>query len=549
MSVLLISGPPNAGKTTTILERWGKDIDEGRALGVVPHERIATELKAARTLFGHGFVSLRHFVQLLARPHRAVVGMQHQTLLCRRLLREQSLRYFHPERISWGVAREAATTITTLKRNLIRPQDLQAMLETRGSLKEFDLLTLYERYESELEKRCLHDEGILFFQAAEHIERGDVPLLENLTTLCLDEFFQIEPGLYLLLTLLKKHLPHLRIVVTLPRSENGETLYAASLKRAMEDIAPLIDEHQHCTASRAMTSNVSVMKLRSPHDEARFIVHTALGAASDRPVETVVVDGNTPSVTSAFQLVWDHDHQMLLPRPTGMTSAPLLTTLLTEPLPEHLPSEASLGSFADLTRKLLREDANLTNIVLESPEHRKENARASSVIASLDHFLHELSVSDQLLGVGNMPRDEFIELLANQARLQEPAHSIISPPYPFTVTPFSTGRSQPIERIIIPGMIEGQVPSAGDNRLFFTNRDELAPRPNRILDAIFPSTDEILAREALLFQTWLAKTRGEVILSFAATTSEGDEALPSSFLESFGPPISFDAPLFAPRAM
>lgn len=549
MSVLLISGPPNSRKTKTILERWGKEIDEGRALGVVPHERIASELKTTRTLFGHGFVSLQHFVHLLARPHRAVVGMQYQTLLCRRLLREQKLRYFRPDRISWGVAREAAITITAFKRHLIRPQELRVMLETRGSLKEFDFLTLYERYESERDKRHLHDEGDLFFQAAENIKCGNVPLLHQLTTLCFDEFFMIEPGLHKLMVLLKKHLPHLRMVLTLPQSENDDTLYAASLKRSMEDIALLIDEHQKCTARTTMTSNVSVMKLRSPHDEARFIVHTILGAADDRHVETVVVDLKTPAVTSALQLMWDHDHQLLLPRPTGITHAPLFTTLLTELFLEKLPTEASLESFADLARKLLREDTSLTDIALENPGNRKECARASSIVASLDHFLHELSVSDRLLGVGKMPRNEFIELLADQARLAHPARAIASPPYPFTVTPFSTGRSQPIERIIIPGMTEGQIPSAGDNRLFFTNRDELAPLPNRVLDAIFPSTDEMLARDAFLFQTWLAKTRGEVILSFAATTSEGDEALPSSFLESFGPPISFDTPLFSPRAV
>ena len=205
MSVKLLTGPIGSGKTSYLLDILLSVRDPESALYIVPSDYTAGELRrhvldvSKKPLLGDVFLSWNHFLSKLAEVSARATPLAHLSLFIYQLLKSHPLRYFRKESISIGIAREFATTIVTLKQNLIDPPTLRHELETRGSLKENDLLTVFERYEQERKKHGIIDDGDIALTAASNMRQGKLSSLGKARTILIDEFYTFPPGVRTLL--------------------------------------------------------------------------------------------------------------------------------------------------------------------------------------------------------------------------------------------------------------------------------------------------------------------------------------------------------------
>lgn len=560
MPLHLITGPLNSGKTTRLMGVLRDELKTGPAFYVVPNESIAQELRSAfltenqapPAVMGEIFFSYPSFIRKLARAREAVITQQESALLCMRILSAQRLKYFRKGRISFGIAREAAGTIAALKRNFVNPEILSSMLETRGTLKEYDLLTLFRTYETEKSRLGALDGADLYAMAAKKIESGGMEALKGARLIIFDEFFAPEPGLLEIVKLIRTSLPDAAISFALPEASHPSELFAS---RAAEDIRRILDisdRHEKLQSAVVNEPTVSVLKIRSPIEEIRFLIEESIGREGDEHVDTILCTrrGSGQGMSYLSEL-WRRDRACSLPRYPSPAGAPIIVEILDGPISNALPRSAPIYKFAETVMKEMRKmgDFGKWKKSLSVADERTEAARTFSAITAIERVLHAAASSARFLNAGEVSREAFLELaweaLFGETRMDETEGGIL----PARMRTFEHGISRPVEKIMIPGMTDGRFPAISDERLFFTEQEELGVKPNRLLEEIFPSPEVLLAREAFLFLTWISKARNEAILTLPAVDEQGSETIPSSFLDPFGKPAVVEAGIPEPIAV
>ncbi|MFH0798651.1 MAG: PD-(D/E)XK nuclease family protein [Pseudomonadota bacterium] len=559
----LITGPVGSGKTSHLLAALRSALEAGPAFCIVPNEWTASELRRSFLSEGEGtesqpsaiigdiFLSFSAFVRVLADAREAILAPHEQALLCLRLLSKQKLRYFRKEGISLGIAREAAETIATLKRNLITPAKLRPMLETRGTLKEHDLLVLFESYEEELAQLGVQDHGSLYSIAAARLLGGNATAIEGASAIVFDEFFAPEPGVVEIASLLKGAAPKTEIIFSLPSADEPERLFAKVADDSIAAFLKIADDHEKFSAIAPHEATINVLTVRSPLQEIRFLADELEGSPNDEPVETVLCYPKGTSV--ANQLLTEirrRDREMLIARSPHTIRAPVLAWLLEGPLAGTLPRRATLAEFADHTMAELRKigPAAGWETSLPHPQERGEASRSFATLVSLDAALHSAATSAGFLKIGEISRESFLELVDGLLDEDVPPGISVATPFPLRIVPFGCGASRPMERLLMPEMIDGLYPSRMRERIFFAEADEIGPSPNRLLDAVFPSAEIELARSAFIFHTWLSKVCREAIITWPAVNESGSETMPSSFIAGMGAPVAVSAKIPAALA-
>jgi hypothetical protein len=135
------------------------------AIAIVPNTTWADEITKRLitkddVLLGKRVYSLQNFIREHSKkPNGPVISRQLQKYLIRRLLKTVEMTYF--KKASIGVVNLFHSSISKLKQNQILPDELTLILETRGAVKENDLLKLYRAYEKELTDKGWFDEESL----------------------------------------------------------------------------------------------------------------------------------------------------------------------------------------------------------------------------------------------------------------------------------------------------------------------------------------------------------------------------------------------------
>lgn len=556
MSIQLLLGPERSGKTSSLLADLSAAIPKGQGILIVPSEAMAQELRAhlllgdphpsknrskrqrPTALMGDVVLSWNRFIEKAADARRPVLSAAQAVLFLHRLLSDHPLRYFKMKRRSLGLARQCAEAILALKRNGIDPPRLARLLETRGSLKENDLLTLFTRYEEERRARGLLDEGDLSSLAMEKIAGGQTSLLAGTKVLLFDAFHSFRPGQMAVIGELKKALHRADIRIAFPQVPS-ESPAAASLEKGEARLRALADAIVVCKPQRRPRPEIKISSARSPIQEARAHARLIAESAHDKKIDprevALVFRGGSPFL----DLFCEEARNSGLFPPEGMPSRPMRSPLLHElfspPAVRSWPEEATPQDYARLCEEFVRDRRSIAswNEELSHPDaDRAAVAQSFQAVAALEELLQKVSIAAVLMGAGTIGRDAFAELLISElsaAWTAAPAPDLL----PCRLVPFEAGLALPVRRLFVPQMAEGVIPRPQGERLFFSEADRLAPVPDTVLDEIFPTGEETLAEEALLFEGCMAKARDRILLTYPLIDEGAREAAPSSFLDDY----------------
>jgi len=543
MPIRLVTGPVGSGKTSYLLDVLNDTLQKEPTLYVTPSEYIAAELRHhvltqnKKTLLGDVFISWNHFLRLMAGAAQPTIPSVHLNLFIYQLLKTHSLRYFRPQNVSMGIAREFVNTIITLKQNLIDPATLRHELETKGSLKENDLLTLYERYEKERVRHGIIDEGDLPLIALSNIKKGKLDNLSEIKSIMIDEFYTFSPGLRTLLVELSKQFTKKEVWLTHPTTEITDAPYAALWNDSSESISSFARSHEKLKCVSSPQPTVDAYSVRSPTMEARFIARSIANQIDkDDGKRTAVIIRTGDNFISNI-LDESETHGLLKNRSLIGTSmdSPLPHRLLSNEVLAHLDHE---GTIDQLSRQLTDSLMQLNPLGrcgedVSKPELRSVVSKNLCALGNIDHMLRSLTTKAKLFGLEKISRRSFVELLHHSLDGQSSWNSLETA-LAFSVRPFESPPSRPIATSFIPRLIDGHIPQTVTERLFFGDIDNF-------LD-IFKGPEEQLAREAALFHAALKKTADRVVLSLPLIDHSGSETIPSSFLDDLTRIIPVDVP-------
>ncbi|OGQ47388.1 MAG: hypothetical protein A3H42_02230 [Deltaproteobacteria bacterium RIFCSPLOWO2_02_FULL_46_8] len=163
------------------------------AITILPSEKAAERKRRevfagsdATVTLDETIFSLSHFLKTVTITTKPVLTRPLQKHFIFYCLKKNSLRYFEKLKHSPGLANAFLTTIRQLKRHNISPEHLEGLLKETGSLKEFDLLKTYERYEALKKEKDVLDEEDIYQLPIQNIP------CENLV---LENFFESYPAL------------------------------------------------------------------------------------------------------------------------------------------------------------------------------------------------------------------------------------------------------------------------------------------------------------------------------------------------------------------
>jgi ATP-dependent helicase/DNAse subunit B len=371
MPLTLIAGPPGSGKTTLLLDALKESLRRRSGLFIVPTEVTAGWLRrhllgsldtgpaSTTALIGEAFISWSQFVRRLADARRPTLSRMELTLFIYKLLASHPLRYFRTRRPTLGIAGQFAETILALKKNGIGPPRLRQILRTRGSLKENDLLTIFERYEEARRGLRILDDGDLVAMATKNLRNGRAPFLQGIETILIDEFHHISPGQLETIQAIKKGWPRADIRISFPQATSEESLYAAYLERGLEGIGALADRMVHCKAQEIKSPEVCVKSTRSPRQEVLATVSAIkeeMAQSNGDGHDVVLVSRPTTSFLQEF-LAESEASGLLLAHPheAAPMGAPILHRLLAPAGIENWPAEAPIQEYVKRCMEFVRD--------------------------------------------------------------------------------------------------------------------------------------------------------------------------------------------------
>lgn len=612
MRCTLISGPVGSGKTGRIIQSL-KDTGKLHASRIiVPAETVAREMRQRvldtieKPLVGDIVIAWPHFVRNLAGITQPALSTSHLALFLMPLLRSHPLRYFRADTISWGIARAFAHTIVTLKHNLISPANLRAELETRGSLKENDLLTVYERYEEERAANKLFDGGDVTLVAAERLHQGDAGCLEALSFIAFDEWYHLPPGMRAIIAALKQCDHPGTLTIALPSCDDDGQPFVASWRQMIAQIERIADGHEKLAAPSRTQADLTAHVLRSPSVEVQYLArkladstsviarsetttqsrcdmpkerdrrvalraprddNLGLHARDDNRLRAPRDDSNSKgsldcarddklSSTTVVLRGGDEYLDALLAQCAryGLLDsaavlarpmdAPLIHRLFSPDAVAALPETGTIEEFALRLIDCARESsaAKLDAASLQNAPDRSAAGRTARAVFLLTEHARSLVTHAQALMREPIARSTFLEIMREQVN-SAPSWSAANSHLPFTITSFEHPPVSSLKRAFVPHMVEGHIPQTAGTQLFFGDMEDWsATRTESVLDEIFVTPEKQLAREAALVHALTAKCTEKVVFTLPLIDGGGSETAPSSFLDSLEQPTPIDLP-------
>lgn len=540
MSITLHKGPTGSGKTSALHGILGDPLSSG-AIYVLPSEGTASVLRneflrAKGSLIGDVFVSWNKFLKRVADPASPALHSNQIPVLILKLLGECDLKYFGTTRPSIGIARQFADAIISIKKNGIDPKRLANILETRGGLKESDLLTIYRAYESEKTRLGIIDDGDHFLLAMDKIRSGNSSISRDTKAIIFDEFASISPGHLSMLKTISDELPRLEVHISFPEATTDGALYHKYLEKHLARLAAISDAVRTYDGKQADPPMVESFSARSPIQEARHFINRL----SDLAREEGYTDGNIALITRndsnfIYDFVQEAKSSGLLDSTfnTGVGfESPAIHELLAPQIIENWPSEGTFEDFILLCSEHFKKTESIEmwcKRIHDDCAGQSGPVRSLSCLASLDMTLRGFLSLSELIEIEKISRENFIQILVQESRTSS-AFLNMERNLPFRHVVYEFGLATNTDTVIIPQMLEGNIPRAQGEKLFFADNDTLSPDPDTTIDEIFVTVEDALAKDAYLYDTFLSKSK-RVILTHSIISESGAETLKSSFLD------------------
>ncbi len=541
MPVTLLSGPINAGKSGRLLAmlaetdpgRTGTIVTPDRATAAALRRRFLAASKGKRTAIRSDAVQdWPGFLRRLASPRLPTASAQHTTLILLGLLGDLKLPSFGPTCRSYATATGFARAILGLKQNLIRPDELVALIETSGDpcLRERDLAVAYRAYEAELSRLGLLDEGDLSLLALKNALEGSAAL-SSLKLIAFDEFVMPQPLQVAMLRSLSQGLKDTAIFATCPvAASEEEKPFAAYLQQARAAWLAACDDEEALPAPKAAAPKVRVARCATPAQEARHVALMVADAGLD-PQEIVVASRPGDSFLEWY-LSEAHSLRLLPEHPTvdGAAGSPLFHELFSEETIEALPAEATLSRFVDRLRAIASLPTRVRPWIAGLKErrgHGRVAGRSLCAAEEIEAALQRFAAAAEFVGKTPLTRDQFVQLCSDDLTGGGAPATLLVALLPFEHHALGTPLAKSCERALCTRAIEGSLPRRAGEALFFGTWQEPSIR------RIFADAEGWHAHEAFAFETLLAKCRGEVTLMIPATDDAGSETIASPFADRF----------------
>jgi len=445
---------------------------------------------------------------------------------------DHPMRYFRSKRPAIGLASQFADVIVALKKNGVDESRLRKILETRGSLKENDLLTVFERYELERKKLNLLDDGDLTILALAAIESKKGNALEGVKTLLVDEFHRINPGQFIILKAIKNSFPNLEITITAPVSDNENSTYANYLSSNFSEISKIADEVITLEAKEWKKAEIVQASSPSMIQEARAVVDL-IEESDDGDIVLATRSGD--SFLDQFLLEAKNRGMLLAPlTDSSAMNAPIIHEMLSPESTEDWPTTATIEEYVEICRNFIRGNDRIAEWgkdLRSSGDRRPLISRSLSAISALEQLLYKLKTTVAITGIERVSRQTFTHLIEEELSGHIATRGMLEDILPCEHISIESPMAVYASQIFLPRMVEGTIPRVQTERLFFSDIDVLASEPDTTLDAIFPNAEETLAQESYLFETYIAKCRDKITFTRPSVDNSGKELSPSSFLD------------------
>ncbi|MDZ4224296.1 MAG: hypothetical protein U1D33_00160, partial [bacterium] len=190
--------------------------------------RTAFAQSGRSVLLGESVFSLQHFLNRLSASPKNLLKRNLQKHLVACCLKEHPLKYFEKQRHLPHLAAIFTTAIRQLKQWDLQPNGLKERLKESGSLKEYDLLTAYQRYEELKEKLGCIDGEDQYACALENLKNPENPL-RNIISLSFENFDEKPAALKKLLNAITLHHPKTKVdfkMIHNPQSTSHAALFS-----------------------------------------------------------------------------------------------------------------------------------------------------------------------------------------------------------------------------------------------------------------------------------------------------------------------------------
>ncbi|MDO8526855.1 MAG: PD-(D/E)XK nuclease family protein [Deltaproteobacteria bacterium] len=421
---------------------------------------------------GENIFSLQHFLKLLVPPLKPLLKRNTQKHLLLYCLRNFPLRYFEKLRHNPALTSPFLSAIRQLKRYNISPDDLRDRLQQTGTLKENDLLTLYERYEELKEKLSLLDDEDQYSAAIQNLNNPHHPL-QNIVTLSFQNFSEKTPTLHRLLTALSKTFPRLKIEFELLPSVSPDSL------------AP-----------------VQLLTFSSPHQEAEWFLQQKKSAEG-----SAILTGQNDLYNES---IW----QKLLNAGWVEGISPFLSW---RERPEGRRLLESAARQDDGKKNLGDWIASL---------HERMNSDDP-----LYDWLPSFYFSEHLLSLGFLSHAEWMLWLAEA--LEEKPSPVPDARASIQWLSLGGGDTPEMESLWVPGLVEGQLPAMVPPTFFQDMKDRSRPEWQPIVEA-FPDLQTQFEKQRDVFLNGLSRIKKEIYLTYPKMNSLGKDLFVSPLAWDFG---------------
>jgi ATP-dependent helicase/DNAse subunit B len=436
-----------------------------------------------------------------------------------------------------GIAKSFADTIVLLKSNGVDVERLGLILDTRGGAKESDLLKIFKLYESEKTRLGIMDEGDVFMAALRKASTDVFSEMTDSSCILFDEFHQLTPGQLSLIGAIKKSSKNIEIHISAPMPADSGLAYRKYLERNFEKISKIADKLIKYSPQKVQPATVALYCTRSPVQEVRLFALQFLNLSGNNPThreETILATRTESLFVQDF--IIEAIESGILPEdaaPGAAFQSPVIHSLFAPGITDSWPKHASVDEYANLCAQFFKK-TGLTEIsganITDSATLNRGAIRSLASLAAIEGIALGIASFAKLARIESMSRENFIQLLIDGS-MRSASLLTTQRMLPFRSVGFDVGPAVSARNIFIPQMLEGHLPRAHSERLFFSDTDKLSPEPDQVVDGIFTSVEDALARDAYLFESFRAKCRKNLVLTYSVIDESGSETSKSSFLD------------------
>ncbi len=462
---------------------------------ILPSEKAAERIR--RTSFsqsnqsvwlGETFFSLQHFLNKLSGSHTNLLKKSLQKHLLAHCLKQHPLKYFEKQRHLGYLTTIFMTAIHRLKQADLKPDGLKERLKESGSLKEYDLLITYQRYEELKTKLGCIDSEDQYASAVANLNNPENPL-KMITSITFQDFDEEPDGLKKLLHNIAQNYPQIHI-----------------------DFQKIPTQEAPRPSNNPQPTPVQLFSLPTPHQESHWFVRQLEKIASDT-TKTNDIGILMSGPAGYYEFVWKLLQQMQL----------------TEgPYPFSSWHERPEG------RSVLEEAAQLNLEKATLTEYLSELVQKIPVENPLFEFLESFYFQEHILSLGHLSHSEWL-LWLHEALEEKPKRSVPESLQGIQWLLFGERDYPHLEYLWVPNLTEGAFPLQAPQVFFQEMKDRGRPEWKPIC-AAFPDPQKSFERQYKMFHHTLSHTHKTTWLTFPRMDSLGGDQSPSPFTWDFGEP-------------